>query len=181
MNSRVQIVLLCEDQQHGVFLRKFLKKANPNYPLVRVEMCPKTKGSAEQYVRNRFPIELAAHRRRSVTQVLMVMLDGDKRGIHGRMAELDDACKNAEMRPRNSKDQVLVFIPTWNIETWLAYLEGETVDETERDYPRLPRPRDCAPHVDTLVKMCRNNALRKPAPTSLAASCIEYRRWADPA
>ena len=36
-------------------------------------------------------------------------------------------------------------------------------------------------YVDTLVKMCRNNALRKPAPTSLAAACIEYRRWADPA
>ena len=24
--------------------------------------------------------------------------------------------------PRNSEDQVLVFIPTWRIETWLAYL-----------------------------------------------------------
>ena len=134
------------------------------------------KGSAEQYVRNRFPKELAEHRRRSVSQVLIVMLDGDKRGIRGRMAELDDACKNVKMEHRGSKEQVIVLIPTWCIETWLAYLEGETVDETRRDYRRLKRSGDCRPHVNTLVEMCQKNQLRQPSPPSLAAACNEYRR-----
>ena len=52
----------------------------------------------------------------------MVMIDGDRDGIRGRMDELDDACTKAETSPRNSEDQILVFIPTWRIETWLAYL-----------------------------------------------------------
>jgi len=76
------------------------------------------------------------------------------------------------------QDGVLVFIATWRIETWLAYLDGTTVAETKPDYPRLPRESDCAPHVDTLVEMCRRRQLRHPAPDSLVAACADYRCWA---
>ena len=72
--------------------------------------------------RDHYPKELVEHRNASVSQALMVMIDGDRDGIRGRMDELDDACTKAETSPRNSEDQVLVFIPTWRIETWLAYL-----------------------------------------------------------
>lgn len=175
MRKRIQIVLLCEDRQQRTFLLRFLRKARPSDQLLRVEMCPKTSGSAEQYVRDRFPRELAGQRSSNVARALIVMLDGDRRGVQGRMAEIDNACRNANTDVRGPNEKVLVLVPTWRIETWLAYLDGETVDETRRDYPRLARPRDCDPHLDVLVEMCRKNRLRQPAPASLTAACAEYR------
>ena len=68
-----------------------------------------------------------------------------------------------------------VFIPTWNIETWFAYLDGATVDEARSDYPRLTRERECQRHVDALTGMCRAGALRQPSPPSLGRACDEYR------
>ena len=179
-------MLLCEDKQQSTFVYRFLIKMGWRKDQIRIRSAKPGKGSAEQYVRDRYPKELVEHRNASVSQALMVMMDGDNRGISGRMAELDDACTKAETSPRTQKEpDVIVFIPTWSIETWLAYLDGETVDETKRDYPRLPRPRDCARHVDALVRMCcsrnRDRELWKPAPASLDAACRAYRRWTDSA
>ena len=110
----------------------------------------------------------------------MVMVDGDNRGMHARVNEFDSACKKHGLRKR--PDSVLVFVPTWRIETWLAYLDGVTVDESKRDYPSFRgRESDCAPHVNTLEEMCRRKSLRQPAPDSLAAACAEWNRWTDSA
>lgn len=179
MSRRVRIVLLCEDVQQRTFLLRFLRKMRRDFHSVRVEMAPRGEGSAVQFVRNRFPDEVAEHRRSSVSNVLMVMVDGDDRGVERRIAELDAECERKKCRVRTSKEPILVLVPTWRIETWLAYLDGESVDESKDDYSRLPRERECEPHVEALVDMCRQNRLREPAPPSLAAACAEYRRWSD--
>ena len=127
MSRRVQIVLLCEDQQQQAFMRRFLVRTGWETRNIRVEMAPRGRCSAE-FVRNRFPKEL-------------------------------------------------VLVPTWNIEAWIAYLDGQSVDEQKDDYPRLRRPRECAPHVAALVDMCQRGKLREPAPSSLTTGCTEYRRW----
>ena len=179
MSRNVQIVLLCEDAQHESFGRRFLEKDGWTIRHIRVERAPKGLGSAEQFVRKRFPDELKAYRRRKhrVSVALIVMVDGDNHGVDQRVDELDTACRERDIACRNSGEHVLVFVPTWRIETWLAYLGGEAVDEEKHDYPRLPRPRECQPHVDSLAAMCRSRALREPAPSSLAIACTEYRRW----
>ena len=182
MSRNVQIVLLCEDRQHETFGRRFLEKAGWTIRHIRVERAPKGRGAGEQFVRNRFPEELEEYRRRKhrVSVALLVMVDGDNRGVERRIDELDTACRERNIPCRDAGERVLVFVPTWRIETWLAYLGGETVDEGKRDYPRLPRPRECQPHVDSLAAknfMCRSGALREPAPSSLATACTEYRRW----
>ena len=105
------------------------------------------------------------------------MLDGDNRGVARRIAELEGACEEQDCAPRKPDEGAMVFVPTCNIETWLAYLDGKPVDETKHDYPRLARPRECRRHVDRLVEMCQSQQLREPAPPSLAAACTEYRRW----
>lgn len=180
VSRNARIVLLCEDTQHETFGRRFLKKMGWSNHQLRVLKAPGGRGSAEQFVRKRFPEELEEHRRRKnrVSVALIVMLDGDDRGVDRRIAELDDACRQRNVPCRDVGEHVLVFVPTWRIETWLAYLGGETVDEEKRNYPRLPRPRDCQPHVDRLAAMCRSDALREPAPSSLIAACTEYRGWA---
>jgi len=174
VSRRVQLVLLCEDKQQEAFARRFLNAAGWETRAMRVEKAPAGRGAGEQFVRERFPRELKAHRSRPVTQVLVVMMDGDAEGPTVRLHQLDKACREAGIVERNRNERVAVFIPTWNIETWLAYLDGEQVDEEKSDYPRLTSERDCQRHVERLVQMCRADNLREPSPPSLGAACREY-------
>jgi hypothetical protein len=177
MSRKVSLVLLCEDSQHEVFVRRFLKKAGWSDQRPRVEKAPKGRGSAEQFVRERFPKELSAYRanRNLVAQGLIVVCDGDSQGVKGRLDVMASACAAEKVPPRKDDEKVAFIIPTWNIETWFAYLDGSEVDEGKRDYPKLDRPRKCQTHVDRLYEMCRQG-LRKPVPASLEAACAEYKR-----
>jgi len=181
MSRTAQVVLLCEDRQHEVFARRFLKKIGWETRRLRVQLSPPGQGSAEQFVRKRFPHELGAYRsnRHRVAKALIVMIDGDAKGVSGRLRDLDDACHSEDIVPRTEHERVAVFVPTSNIETWLAYLAGESVDETRKDYARLGRERECQRHVDVLCAMCAQGSLRKPAPPSLVAACKEYRSRLD--
>lgn len=105
------------------------------------------------------------------------MLDGDLVGTDDRLRELDASCKEKGVPARRPDEDVFVFVPTWRIESWFAYLDGETIHENKRDYPRLRRESDCQRHVEALSGMCRNGRLREPAPPSLSAACAEYARW----
>lgn len=177
MSRNVQLVLLCEDTQHEAFARRFLEKAGWSTRRLRVEKPPPARGSAAQFVRERFPKELKAYRshRQRVAEGLVVVVDGDDRGVDARLDELAEACRAQGVTPRQIDNRVAIIVPTWNIETWFAYLSGSDVDETKRDYPRLNRPRDCQEHVNQLQEMCRQGALRQPSPPSLDAACEEYR------
>lgn len=177
VSRSVQIVLLCEDRQQESFARRFLEKAGWPTRRLRVEIAPSGGGAAEQFVRERFPTELAAYRvnRHRVAQGLVVLVDGDRTGVAGRLEELNCACEAQGIEPRQKDDRVAIVVPTWNVETWLAYLEGSDVDEQRSDYPRLSRARDCQAHVNVLYEMCQRGALRRPFPPSLDAACEEYR------
>ena len=178
MNRSVRLVLLCEDRQHETFARRFLRHAGWNLRDLRVESSPQGRGSAEQYVRERFPEELQAVRAKHAENVgLIVMVDGDDHGVAGRKSSLHRACVDRGIPPLDDGDRVLVCVPTWNIETWLAFLQGETVvDETRRNYPRLNRPRDCKPCVQALASICREQAPATALPPSLEDTCTQYRR-----
>ncbi|MFO1429574.1 MAG: hypothetical protein U1F76_05450 [Candidatus Competibacteraceae bacterium] len=177
MSRKVQLVLLCEDHQHATFARRFLEKAGWSARRLRIELGPPGRGSAEQFVRERFPKELRAYRanRHRVAEALIVMVDGDNKGVGARIAELDGACQAAGLETRKPDERVAIFVPTWCIETWLAYLNGSNVDESKEDYPRLGRPGECREHVNQLHEMCRGSGLRQPSPPSLDAACEEYR------
>ena len=171
MTKRVQMVLVCEDKQHHVFARRFLRSMGWDVDRLRIEAAPPGRGAADQFVRSRLSKELESL---PPDAVLLVMLDGDAKGPAERLRELNEAGRDAQMSKH--RDRTFVFVPTWNIETWLAYLNGMTVDETNRHYPRLARQRECQEHVDELVEMCRHGGLRQPAPPSLVAACEEYHR-----
>jgi hypothetical protein len=169
------LVLLCEDRQHEAFARRFLNAMGWETRAMRVEKAPGGRGAGEQFVRKRFPLELKAHRSRPVSQALVVLVDGDREGFEGRRQRLEQACRESGVADRAKEERVALFIPTWNIETWLAYLDGGTVDEERADYPKLERERECQRHVAGLVEMCRAGKLREPAPASLHAACDEYQ------
>ena len=162
-------------------MRRFFEKMRWRQP-IRVSMAPAGAISAEQFVREQFVRELQEYRgrRNTVACALAVMIDGDNAGVGQRRAALDDACREAGIEPRQSGESVAVFVPTWNIKTWLAYLNGVNVDEGRRNCPRLARERECRAQVDTLVGMRRQHDLRPPVPPSLAAASTEYRRLREP-
>lgn len=168
---------MCEDQQQEAFARRFLRKMRivTDHHQLHVVRGPGGRGAADRFVQDVYVTELDACRRTHVASTLLVLTDGDSIGVGARLRRLDEACKRRGVASRTHTDSVAVFVPTWNIETWFAYLDGEIVDESRKDYPRLPRPRECRHHVDVLTDMCRKGALRKPAPDSLEAACEEYR------
>lgn len=173
---RVQYVLVCEDKQHEAFARRFLtgaKLLRDNHQL-RVERSLGGRGAADAFVQERYVEELEAARRTHVHTTLLLLTDGDSLGVSDRLRRLNEACRRQGVAARSSEDSVAVFVPTWNIETWLAYLSGETVEENRKDYPKLPKESDCRRHVRVLVEMCRRGVLRVPAPESLQAACEEY-------
>lgn len=102
------------------------------------------------------------------------MIDGDSWGAHRRIEELDRECGQRGVNPRASDDEVAAFVPTWKIETWFAYLDGQDVDENCRSYPKLNRPRDCRKHVHEPARMCRSQKFREAVPQSLILSCQEF-------
>jgi len=175
LKRQAQLVLLCEDNQHEAFARRFLEKMGWSMRAIRIEKAPGGRGAGEQFVRERYPVELKAHRSRPVSQILMVMIDGDAEGTAARLRQLSQACRDASVAERAQDERVAIFVPTWNIETWLAYLDGEPVAEEQAGYRRLLRERDCKRHVEVLAQMCQDGELREPAPPSLRAACDEYR------
>jgi hypothetical protein len=67
---------------------------------LRVEKAPGGQGAGEQFVRERFPLELKAHRTRPVSQALVVLIDGDAEGTAARLQRLGQACREAGVAER---------------------------------------------------------------------------------
>lgn len=176
VSRSVNVVILCEDSQHEAFALRFLSQAGLGYRVLRVEKSPKGRGSGEQFVRERFARELAYYRsrRHRVGQALVVVVDADSLGAQERINQIENAAVEEGQEPREAGERVAIFVPKRNIETWIAYLGGETVDEDTR-YPKLNRERQCQNHVERLFRMCEEGELRQPAPPSLEAACAEYR------
>lgn len=177
MSRNVRIVLLCEDRQHEAFVTRFLRRDGWTLRDIRVEMSPQGRGSAEQFVRERFPTELQAVRSKGGERVrLVVMIDGDRQGVAGRRSALEAGCEARGIDAPSEDDNALICVPTWSIETWFAFLGGENVDESTSGYPRLARVRDCGLHVDRLVEICRGRRDGPSLPPSLQDACEQYER-----
>lgn len=174
---RVRIVLLCEDSQHEAFARRFLKGMGWNTRELRVEKSPSAGGSAEQWVRERFPTELKVYRKRRqrAASALIAMIDADIKEVQDRIDEFEDRCRSMPIAFRGNDEAVAILVPKRNIETWIHYLNGKSVNE-EDGYPKLDQESGCKPAVNHLVGLCKSTGIQPDAPPSLAAACKEYRR-----
>lgn len=174
-----QVLLLCEDDQHEAFARRFLETLGVYRRAVRVEKAPRGRGSGEHWVRAAYAKEVKGFRSRNFIEgrALVVMIDEDTAATPARRQALQQALAENGLAPRSQDEAIVHAIPARNIETWLAYLGGSDVNELH-PYPRLRRAGDCSTHVAALRAMCDRGALRSPAPASLADACGEFRgRW----
>lgn len=152
---KADAVILCEDKQHESYFKRLLKQTK-RFDYVRISPYPKKgMGSGEAYVRAEFPSEVRDQRRRPSVRLLVAM-DADNRTVEQSYRELLD-----QLDKQRSKDErIAVFIPKWEIETWIEYLlHGGPVDEERSDYPKLRgRESECHPAADRLFEIVRGFA-----------------------
>jgi len=178
---RVQIVILVEDKQQRAFVTRFLQRLGYERHKLRPLALPAGQGSGEQYVREHYAEQVRELRRRSgqLQLALVVVLDADKEEVTERQRQLAHQLQSVNMEPRRADEGIVHLIPRRNIETWIAYLRGEQVNE-EDNYPRLTgRERDCQPAVDRLMELYRSNQqLPADCPPSLVTALEELHRLA---
>lgn len=172
---RVNLVIYCEDKQQECFARRFLYGMGWTKRDIRISPYPIGKGSAEQWVREAYIKELAIYHRRLRTYAIIMITDGDNLGVEKRYKQIEQACKTAGVEPRSDKDAVAIVVPTWSIETWIKYLDGDEVNEQQRTEKKKKNESECHPAVDRLIALCKTTGLPENAPNSLKVACVEFR------
>ena len=176
MSNFVEIVILCEDRQQEVFARHFLVSCGVNPHRIRVNICPKGELAGEQYVREAYPKEAKAYRSRSayLNISLIVLTDADMKTVSERWKELEKVLGNGGQARRKAAERIAIFIPKRNVETWIHYLMGELVNETDA-YPKLSAESDCKVFV-ARVAAKPEYRLTSDVPPSLRLACSELTR-----
>ncbi len=174
---RVQIVILCEDRQQEVFARYFLKKRGFTGRF-RANICPPGSQSGEQYVRSQYPVEVKAYRqnRNRVSIGLVVLIDADTGTLQERLNQLGSVLDRDAQDKRESDEAIAIFVPKRNIETWIHYLQGETVNEEDAYAKFEKNEAACKTYVENLADRCYAQDLPENAPRSLQAACGELQR-----
>ena len=173
---RVQIVILCEDRQQEVFARYFLEKRGFRGPF-RTQICPPGSQSGEQYVRTEYPKEVKAYRqnRNRVAIGLVVLIDADTGTLQDRLNQLASILDEDAQEKRRSQEAIAIFVPKRNIETWIHYLQGKTVNEEDAYSHFDKNEAACKTSVENLADRCYSQNLPEDAPQSLQAACGELQ------
>jgi hypothetical protein len=158
----VRLVLLCEDDEHRRFARHVFHKLGRHYRELRTLVCPAGRGSAEQWVRQRYAEEVRVYRRRANTQqgiALVVTVDADQQTVDYRHAQLSQSLNEFALAERGTAERIVIWVPKRHIETWVADLLGQDVSE-EDDCKNLMRDADYRPAADRFVERYRGPGSR---------------------
>lgn len=155
----VQIVVLCEDSRHKTFAYNVLTKLGFKGRKIRLLSSPPSEGAAEQYVRDRYPVEVRVHRSKASHQnrALVLLVDADRFSVDERQKQLARKLEEQNQEKRSPQERIVIAVPKRTIETWISFLLGHEVDE---------------------AKSCKNRV--KPGDDRLAAPCFaEWYRSPD--
>jgi lysyl-tRNA synthetase class II len=143
---------------------------------LRIEKSPSAVGSGEQWVREKFSVELKIYRQRQAraASALIAITDADNHSVEERKYDFSVSCSEKQIPFRQDGEAVAIAVPKMNIETWIKYLDSGDATETER-YPKLQRERECKSAVEKLVAYCKETTLHPDWPPSLIDACSEYR------
>lgn len=165
-----QIIILCEDRQHEVFIRHYLKKRHHlTERQIRVMICPQGRGAGEQYVRREYPKQVKVLRQKHhLSKALVTMIDADTLTVSERLNQLSPLPIETE--------KIVRLVPKRNIETWIHYLNNDLSSVNETDiYPKLDKESACKPGVEKWVSFCLIGLPADCLP-SLQAAHVEWYR-----
>jgi len=187
MSRVTDIILLCEDKAHELFITRFLTKGWKVDPRrIRPRPYPSGKGSGREFVLNNLAQEAKLYRSREnkLLNLLIVVIDLDKYSLNDTNKSL-----NEKIDLGRQKDERIIYVtPGWHLETWYAFFLGETVNEEDykeykekniqfkNKYKKLAITKESHPIIDDLSYKCKNNNTIPSPPPSLIASCKEFDR-----
>lgn len=175
MSRASEIVVVCEDRAHEVFVRRFLRTGWKNKKRIRVVPYPSGQGSGKAHVLASIGKEARALASRAARTALIVVVDADNQTVGEVHAQLDKA-----MRGRKPGQAIAYIVPKWSIDTWLACLDGvPAVNEQDKSscknkFRTIAVTKDIHPLVDALARSCRQNVALSSPPPSLLAACAEF-------
>ena len=101
MSNRVDIALLCEDESHEQFIKKFLRRKHRSYRRVFPDGYKSRESGGVRpnnaFVLERAATEIAAARKVPPKRALILVIDGDTRGFASRVGEIAAHLKAANM------------------------------------------------------------------------------------
>ncbi len=135
MSNRVDIALLCEDENHEQFIKKFLRLKHRNYRRVFPKAYKSGNSGGVQpnnaFVLNRAITEIAATRKVPPKRALILVIDGATRGLVNRRDDIAQRLKAEDKPLLSDKERIALIVPCRNIETWIHHFAGEITDETQ--------------------------------------------------
>ena len=150
-NQRVRLRVLCEDRETARFVEQLAHRWGIGARQREIDVHPQSRGSGEQHVQRHFGSAVTAWRRvRHENVLLLIVIDGDNHGIARRRNELSRQLRDSGADPIAENDPVAIIVPTWHIETWIAWLCGHRpIHEAQRYKLDEPLGRDVARKIDS--------------------------------
>lgn len=129
----MRLYVLCEDDLQKRFVERLAERWGFDRRHRSIDAAPKA-DNASQYVLDHYVDAISRWRRASHDRhvYLLVMIDGDEHGVVARRRQLEQVLSAAGVDPADPS-RTATLIPTWHIETWIAWLCGHRpIDEATR-------------------------------------------------
>jgi len=124
-----RIIVLLEDARHEQFIRKYLRERGFSHREIQVEPAPAGKSKDVNFVLERYAAEANAQRNAHYSRGLIVVIDADDYAVPERKSQLDEKLHKAGYARRAEAEAIAIVVPSRNIETWIWYFLGNSVEE----------------------------------------------------
>lgn len=177
--DRIRFIILGEGMRDYYFAKAFLESAlgKRKVECYRSQTVPGA-GSGEQRVREFFPHELAARRKRPKDEQywLVVVTDGDRFSPDQRRSQLGKEAEGYNQAPPGAEEKVAVIVPCRNIESWFQWIETAEIDEITDYKNRFPKAKPTQ-YAKQLSDKCQVLSAAD-FPPSLQDACEQWEKIA---
>ena len=155
LSKNYQYQILCEDAQSRSFINAVLTDLGINSHRIYFINYPCGEGCGEAFVRREFPVEVKRlHAVNYMNRVLIVCTDADKYTVEERIRILAKEMQENKSWDR-SHEPIILWIPKREIETWIHFLRGESVDE-EMTFTHSGKPVSCKGEARLFSRYCQD-------------------------
>lgn len=177
LSQAAQIVILAEDVRQRKIIHRYLtKKRGYSHRCIRSINPQVLKGETAglTFVRANYAMQVAALRAYLALRstALVVVADADHETIEERILDLDNRLRGANQTARKNEEPIILIVPRRNVETWMYFLNGNSVDETT-DYKSKCSSLDDGDFAQRFADFAHpiRNPLPQNCPDSLRRAC----------